>query len=48
MLTQSMCEAKAQPEKSIRTLSYGVINLGQRNNVARMAKMNCEINAAPV
>ena len=38
---------KAHPEKSIRTLSYGVAGLGQRNNVARMAKMKYELKAAP-
>jgi para-nitrobenzyl esterase len=39
---------KAHPEKSIRTLSYGVAGLGQRNNVARMAKMKYELKGAPV
>lgn len=39
---------KAHPEKSIRTLSYGVGGLGQRNNVARMAKMKHAQGAAPV
>jgi len=39
---------KAHPEKSIRTLSYGVSGLMVRNNVTRMAKMKCEQNAAPV
>ena len=38
---------KAHPEKSIRTLSYGVAGLGQRNNVVRMAKMKYELKAAP-
>ena len=39
---------KAHPEKSIRTLSYGVSGLLVRNNVNRMVKMKCELNAAPV
>jgi para-nitrobenzyl esterase len=39
---------KAYPEKAIRTLSYGVAGLGQRNNVVRMAKMKYELKAAPV
>lgn len=39
---------KAHPEKSIRTLSYGVAGVGQRNNVVRMAKMKSDLNAAPV
>ena len=39
---------KAHPEKSIRTLSYGVGGVGQRNNVVRMAKMKHDLNAAPV
>jgi para-nitrobenzyl esterase len=39
---------KAHPEKSIRTLSYGVSGLGARNNVVRMAKMKCDLKAAPV
>ncbi len=39
---------KAHPEKSIRTLSYGVSGLMVRNNVTRMAKMKCEQKAAPV
>ncbi len=38
---------KAHPKKSIRTLSYGVGGLGQRNNVARMAKMKYDLKAAP-
>jgi para-nitrobenzyl esterase len=38
---------KAHPEKSIRTLSYGVSGLLVRNNVTRMAKMKCELKAAP-
>jgi para-nitrobenzyl esterase len=57
-LTRSMSEAKtialiaamkkAHPEKSIRTLSYAVGGIGQRNNVTRMAKMKYEQKAAPV
>ena len=39
---------KAHPEKSIRTLSYGVSGLLVRNNIARMAKLKCELKAAPV
>ena len=39
---------KAHPEKSIRTLSYAVGGIGQRNNVQRMAKMKWEQKAAPV
>jgi len=39
---------KAHPEKSIRTLSYGVSGLLVRNNVTRMAKMKYELKAAPV
>ncbi len=39
---------KAHPEKSIRTLSYGVQGLGSRNNVQRMVKMKHEQGAAPV
>src|SRR5208282_5866591 len=38
---------KAHPEKSIRTLSYGVSGLLVRNNVTRMAKMKHDLNAAP-
>jgi len=38
---------KAHPEKSIRTLSYGAGGVGGRNNVVRMAKMKCELKAAP-
>ena len=57
-LTRSMSEAKAtaliaamqqaHPEKSIRTLSYAVGGIGQRNNVTRMAKMKHEQKGAPV
>lgn len=39
---------KAHPKKSIRTLSYGVQGVGQRNNVTRLAKMKSELKAAPV
>ena len=38
---------KAHPEKSIKTLSYGVAGLSGRNKVVRMAKMKCELKAAP-
>ena len=39
---------KAHPEKSIRTLSYGVQGMSARNNVQRMVKLKCELGAAPV
>lgn len=39
---------KAHPEKSIRTLSYGVGGIGQRNNVQRMSGMKFEQRGAPV
>ena len=39
---------KAHPEKSIKTLSYGVAGLSARNKVVRMAKMKHEQHAAPV
>jgi para-nitrobenzyl esterase len=39
---------KAHPEKSIRTLSYGVQGLSSRNNVQRMVKMKYEQKGAPV
>jgi para-nitrobenzyl esterase len=39
---------KAHPEKSVRTLSYGVAGVGFRNNVVRMAKMKHDLHAAPV
>ncbi|MGC9972905.1 MAG: carboxylesterase family protein [Bryobacteraceae bacterium] len=39
---------KAHPEKSIRTLSYGVSGLLVRNNVTRMAKLKCDQKGAPV
>ena len=39
---------KAHPEKSIRTLSYGVSGLLVRNNVTRMAKMKFDQKGAPV
>ncbi|HUP04986.1 MAG TPA: carboxylesterase family protein [Bryobacteraceae bacterium] len=57
-LTRSLGEAKASalmaamrkahPEKSIRTLSYGVSGLSSRNNVQRMVKMKYDLKAAPV
>jgi len=39
---------KAHPEKSIRTLSYGVGGIGQRNNVQRMSRLKFEQGGAPV
>jgi len=39
---------KAHPEKSIRTLSYGVPGLSARNNVQRMVKLKYEQGGAPV
>lgn len=39
---------KAHPEKSIRTLSYGVQGLTARNNVQRMVKLKYEQQGAPV
>ncbi len=39
---------KAHPEKSIRTLSYGVSGLLVRNNVTRMAKLKHDQKGAPV
>jgi para-nitrobenzyl esterase len=39
---------KAHPEKSIRTLSYGVQGLSSRNNVQRMVKMKYQRKGAPV
>src|SRR4051812_9180113 len=39
---------KAHPEKSIRTLSYGVNGLTSRNNVQRMVKLKHEQKGAPV
>jgi para-nitrobenzyl esterase len=39
---------RAHPQKSIRTLSYGVAGLRQRNNVQRMVKLKYEQHAAPV
>jgi para-nitrobenzyl esterase len=39
---------KAHPEKSIRTLSYGVGGIGQRSNVQRMSRMKYEQHGAPV
>jgi len=38
---------KAHPEKSIKTLSYGVGGLSARNKVHRMAKMKYEQKGAP-
>jgi len=38
---------KAHPEKSIRTLSYGVAGLSGRTNVVRMAKLKHDLQAAP-
>jgi para-nitrobenzyl esterase len=38
---------KAHPEKSIRTLSYGVNGMTARNNVQRMAKLKYDLHAAP-
>ena len=38
---------KAHPEKSIRTLSYGVNGLTARNNVQRMVKLKYEQKGAP-
>ncbi len=39
---------KAHPEKSIRTLSYAVGGIGQRNNVQRMSRLKFEQRGAPV
>jgi para-nitrobenzyl esterase len=39
---------KAHPEKSIRTLSYGVNGLTSRNNVQRMVKLKHDPKGAPV
>ena len=39
---------KAHPEKSIRTLSYGVAGLSGRNRVQRIAKMKYEQKGVPV
>ncbi len=39
---------KAHPEKSIRTLSYGVQGLSARNNLQRMVKLKYEQQGAPV
>ena len=38
----------ANPGKAIRTLSYGVAGLGQRNNVERMIRLKHQIGGAPV
>ena len=57
-LARSLGEAKAaalvaamiqaHPEKSIRTLSYAVGGIGQRNSVQRLAKMHYMLHGAPV
>jgi len=39
---------KAHPEKSIRTLSYGVAGLGGRNRVQKMSKLKHDQGGAPV
>ena len=39
---------KAHPEKSIRTLSYGVQGLTSRNNVQKMVKLKHDQGGAPV
>lgn len=39
---------KAHPEKSIRTLSYGVNGITSRNNVQRMVKLKHDQKGAPV
>jgi para-nitrobenzyl esterase len=39
---------KASPQKAIRTLSYGVAGLGQRNNVERMVRLKHAMGGAPV
>jgi para-nitrobenzyl esterase len=39
---------KAHPEKSIRTLSYGVNGITSRNNVQRMIKLKHALKGAPV
>ncbi|HEY6455503.1 MAG TPA: carboxylesterase family protein [Steroidobacteraceae bacterium] len=39
---------KAHPHKSIRTLSYAVGGIGQRNNVQRLAAMQHALHGAPV
>jgi para-nitrobenzyl esterase len=39
---------KAHPQKSIRTLSFGVSGLLVRNNVTRMAKLKSDQKGAPV
>ena len=38
---------RAHPEKSVRTLSYGVGGYAQRNNVQRMAKLKHDQGGAP-
>jgi len=39
---------KAHPEKSIKTLSYGVMGVTMRNSVQRMVKLKYEQKGAPV
>jgi para-nitrobenzyl esterase len=39
---------RAHPDKSVRTLSYAVGGIGQRNNVQRMAQMQYQLHGAPV
>jgi para-nitrobenzyl esterase len=39
---------KAHPEKSIRTLSYGVNGLTSRNNMQRMVKLKYDQKGAPI
>ena len=39
---------KAHPEKSIRTLSYGVTGVTARNNATRMATLKANLKGAPV
>jgi para-nitrobenzyl esterase len=39
---------QAHPEKSVRTLSYSVGGIGQRNNVQRMSRMKHDQDGAPV
>jgi para-nitrobenzyl esterase len=38
----------ANPGKSVRTLSYGVAGLAQRNNVERMVRLKQKLGGAPV
>ncbi len=39
---------RAYPDKSIRTLSYAVGGIGQRNNVQRMSRMQYQLHGAAV